>query len=92
MLTLQAACERAARAAGFEPETRAFRPHLTLGRWRDRAVRPTLPDVEPFTTRIERLTLFRSELRPGGAVHTPLHAFSLGTMGSGGAAILPPSS
>ena len=33
MLALQAACERAARAAGFEPGTRAFRAHLTLGRW-----------------------------------------------------------
>jgi 2'-5' RNA ligase len=89
MRTLQAACERAARDAGFEPETRAFRPHLTLGRWRERASRPHLPAIEPLTTRIERVTLFRSELKPSGAVHTPLHRFALG--GPNGTAILGPS-
>ncbi len=91
MLALQAACERAARAAGFEPETRAFRAHLTLGRWRERAARPTLPDVEPRSTRIERLVVFRSDLKPTGAVHTPLHVLPLGTKDARGTAILPPS-
>lgn len=91
MLTLQAECERAARAAGFEPETRAFRPHLTLGRWRDRASRPTLPEVEHRSTRVERLVVFRSDLEPTGAVHTPLHVLPLGTKDARGAAILPPS-
>jgi RNA 2',3'-cyclic 3'-phosphodiesterase len=92
MLALQTACERAARDAGFEPETRPFRPHLTLGRWRERVARPRLPEIEPAATRLERLVLFRSELKPAGAVHTPLGVFPLGTMGAGGAAILPPSS
>jgi len=86
MLALQERCERAARAARFEPETRPFRPHLTLGRWRDRVARPHLPEIEPFATRIERLVLFRSDLKPSGAVHTALYVFPLGT-----AAILPPS-
>ena len=71
LLALQASCEHAARAAGFAAEDRPFRPHLTLGRWRDRAPRPRLPAVEPMATRIERVTLFRSDLRPAGAVHTP---------------------
>lgn len=84
MLALQAECERVARSAGFEPDTRVFRPHLTIGRWRDRARRPSLPDVDPFTARIDRATLFRSDLEPTGAVHTPLGVFPLG------AAILPP--
>lgn len=77
MLALQAACERAARDAGFEPETRAFLPHLTLGRWRDRAARPVLPPIDPTTTRIDRLVLFRSDLKPAGAVHTALGRFAL---------------
>ena len=44
VLALQAACERAAVAAGFAREDRAFKPHLTLGRWRERDRRPDLPD------------------------------------------------
>jgi len=86
MLALQSACERAARAAGFEHEARSFRPHVTLGRWRDRGKRPRLPEMEPASTHIERLVLFRSELKPSGAVHVPLFVFPLGA-----AAILPPT-
>jgi 2'-5' RNA ligase len=75
---LQRACERAARAAGFDPEARPFRAHLTLGRWRDRAPRPTLPAASLGTTPLETLVLFRSELRSGGAVYTALARFALG--------------
>jgi 2'-5' RNA ligase len=75
---LQRACERAARDAGFEREPRAFRAHLTLGRWRDRAVRPELPEADLGPTRLETLVLFRSELLKGGAVYTPLARFALG--------------
>ena len=75
---LQAACERAARAAGFEREARPFRAHLTLGRWRDRAPQPELPPADLGATRLDALVLFRSELRPDGAVYAPIHRFSLG--------------
>ena len=57
---------------------RPFRPHLTLGRWRDRAPHPELPAVDLGTTRLETLVLFESDLRPGGAVYTPLARFALG--------------
>jgi 2'-5' RNA ligase len=77
LVALQGACERAARSAGFEPEPRGFRPHLTLGRWRERAPRPELPEVDLGQTRLETLTLFRSELRPDGAVYSPLARFAL---------------
>lgn len=77
MRALQSACEQDARAAGFAPETRAFRPHVTLGRWRDRAPRPRLPDVALGEARLERVVLFRSDLRPTGAVHTELAGFAL---------------
>jgi len=78
VLDLQRACERAARAAGFEGEDRPFRAHLTLGRWRERAVRPDLPPAELGATRLDALVLFRSDLHPGGAVYTPLARFPLG--------------
>ena len=78
ILETQRACERAARAAGFEPEERPFRAHLTLGRWRDRAPRPDLPPADLGTARLESLILFRSELLPDGAVYTPMAEFALG--------------
>ena len=74
---LQQACERAAVAAGFDPEPRAFRPHLTLGRWRDRTPRPPLPDLDLGEAALDRLVLFRSQLQRGGAVYTPLRVFPL---------------
>lgn len=75
---LQRACERAARAAGFEREARPFQAHLTLGRWRDRAPRPDLPPADLGETRLETVVLFESDLRPDGAVYAPLARFTLG--------------
>jgi 2'-5' RNA ligase len=75
---LQAACERAAVAAGFPPEPRAFRPHLTLGRWPEPGRRPPLAPVDLGRAHLERLVLFRSDLRRGGSIYTPLAAFTLG--------------
>jgi 2'-5' RNA ligase len=78
VLVLQRACERAACAAGFEPEPRQFRAHLTLGRWRERARVPQLPEVDLGEVRLDTLVLFRSELHPDGAVYSPLARFPLG--------------
>jgi len=78
VIELQAECERAAAAAGFEPEGRPFRPHLTLGRWRDRVRRPPVPALDLGTTRLGPVILFKSDLRPQGAVHAPLRTFPLG--------------
>jgi 2'-5' RNA ligase len=77
-LLLQEACERIAVRAGFEPEPRPFRPHLTLGRWRDGGRRPVLPDADLGEGVVERLVLFRSDLRPAGAIYTPIGTFPLG--------------
>jgi RNA 2',3'-cyclic 3'-phosphodiesterase len=78
LLELQAACERAAVECGFPREARAFRPHLTLGRWKQRAARPSLPRLELGETELRRLVLFRSDLGRGGAVYTPLGIYPLG--------------
>lgn len=75
---LQAACESGARAAGFEAERRPFAPHLTLGRWRERAPRPELPPCDAGQAWVDRLTLFRGDLDPRGARYTALHTFPLG--------------
>jgi 2'-5' RNA ligase len=77
VMALQLACERAAVEAGFAPERRAFKPHLTLGRWRERARRPDLPAEDLGSASLDTVTLFRSELRPGGALYTPLRRLTL---------------
>jgi 2'-5' RNA ligase len=72
--------EAAVEAAGLAPETRAFRPHLTLGRVRsrrhptlDRAVVPGAPEF-----RVAEVVLFRSDLARDGARYTPLETIVLG--------------
>jgi 2'-5' RNA ligase len=76
-LELQRACEAGAVACGYEPEARAFSPHLTLCRWRERAPRPRLVPQDLGVARLDTLTLLSSQLRPGGAVYTPLASFPL---------------
>jgi 2'-5' RNA ligase len=80
---LQAACEQAAVAAGFPAEERPFRGHLTLARFRERVLRPALPPVDFGPVRLETLSLLRSELRPGGAVYSPIERFPLGVPKAG---------
>jgi 2'-5' RNA ligase len=77
MIAFQAACEAAAASLGLAPESRPFRPHLTLGRWKDRVRRPSLPDVDLGLLPLAEAVLFRSDLRPGGAVHSALARFPL---------------
>jgi 2'-5' RNA ligase len=65
---------------GFDPEKRAFTPHLTLARLREAArpagewPRPGFPS-ESWTC--DELTLFRSHLSPRGARYEPLSTFPL---------------
>lgn len=77
---LAAAVERGVVAAGFEAGERPFRAHLTLGRLR--GGRPPAVDdlAAPERVRFEvgEVVLFRSELQPGGALHTPLERVPLG--------------
>lgn len=70
---------------GIRGEERAFRPHLTLGRFRDGArgdasLNDLLARYEDLTgpaCLLRELTLFRSDLKPGGSVYTQMAAWPL---------------
>lgn len=70
---------------GFEPEGRGFNPHLTLGRVKSlKNKRRLIEQTERFkgcglgSFRVKDLFLFKSDLRPTGAVYTKLRSFDLG--------------
>ena len=65
---------------GFEiNEQRSFRPHLTLGRFQHKIASQKWVDVirelgkkEPISFEVDRFHLFKSTLKPQGAVYTKL--------------------
>jgi 2'-5' RNA ligase len=70
---------------GFEREHRAFKAHLTLARVKQKlpyktlfAALETLKGFETETFDLDKLILFKSELKPSGAVYTPLKTVPLG--------------
>lgn len=84
LAALQGEIEEGLEALGFKKETRSFRPHLTLGRARYSkgtiiGLREAVEDmkIEQKTFSAGTLTLFRSDLRPDGAVYTVLAEFPL---------------
>lgn len=87
LASLADAVEVSCVAEGFARETRPFRPHVTLGRVRERGGRAT-PELTLFardgartfgTSPVREVTLFRSVLGPGGARHSALASFGLGS-------------
>jgi RNA 2',3'-cyclic 3'-phosphodiesterase len=84
LMDLQVAVEGALEAVGFPSERRRFRAHLTLGRFKKIPAPPKLvaflercSDYAPCDLLISRVVLYRSELRPQGAIYTPLLTASL---------------
>ena len=81
---LAAKIERTCVAVGLEPERRAFRPHITLARWKGRRTR----EVERFLTRraglasepwtVAEFTLFESHLSRHGAHYEEVASYPLG--------------
>jgi 2'-5' RNA ligase len=74
--------DRATAALGVAPETRAFSPHLTLARIKDRPnLQPLreaiagLPELEFGSFAAAGFCLYQSQLRPGGSVYTKLAEF-----------------
>ena len=84
---LQGAIEDAATQIGIPAEERRFSPHLTLGRVRNDAPPADLQTLSSALTSMQAsdlgsmtaasFTLFRSDLRPQGALYTPLAHFPL---------------
>lgn len=77
---LQRQIELGVRDLGFEPERRAFRPHLTIGRPAKGAIPPARWDQRPpapLTVTLDRIRLTESTLAPGGARYETLHEVDL---------------
>jgi 2'-5' RNA ligase len=80
---LARACERAARQAGLPPETRKFKPHITLARLRGARVEAIAAwlqthgglSLPPLT--IERFVLFSSKPNVGGGPYVIEDVFPL---------------
>ena len=81
---IQAGLESVLEPLGFAREGRGFRPHLTLGRVKDRRRLQrlidamstlTLPEFNSFDA--DEIILYKSDLRPTGAIYTKLHRIPL---------------
>ena len=75
---------------GLALDDRPYRPHLTLGRWRDARSSERRKVVEAASTagriatvRVDRATLFHSRLSSGGSDYTPLAHATLAATGTG---------
>jgi RNA 2',3'-cyclic 3'-phosphodiesterase len=77
LVAVQRRMEEAAIGVGFPAEPRPFRPHLTLGRFGRGAPRPDLPRATLGLMPVEEVVLYKSELRPKGAVYMRLESFPL---------------
>ncbi len=81
--TLQQQVEQALVPLGFEPESRPFTPHLTLGRVKApfnlRQIVQTLQQHQfaPIAFTVREVLLMRSQLHRDGARYTPLARFPL---------------
>lgn len=84
---LQRDIDSACAEVGYQPETRPFSPHLTLGRIRrgispsdQRKIHRALTEVKIDslgTTRVDYIHLYKSELTPAGARYTKLFSAPL---------------
>jgi 2'-5' RNA ligase len=84
LISLQQAVEKKMAELSFPPEGRPFSPHLTLGRVRSPRGKGGLAqaiekhrETEVGTFQVREVFLFRSELRPSGAVYTKLKEFPM---------------
>ena len=86
---IQARVDNALEPLGFAREKRGFRPHLTIGRVKDRRKLQALidamaelkiPEFDSFD--VTEIILYKSDLRPTGAIYTKLHRMSLAASAS----------
>jgi 2'-5' RNA ligase len=84
LAALRQAAEEASVSLGFAPEERPFRPHLTLGRAKGHRNLQALADCirigSPLecSFRVDHFHIYRSTLKPAGAVYDVLERISLG--------------
>jgi 2'-5' RNA ligase len=79
LTTFQKTLDEKLKAMGFPREKRPFKGHLTLGRIKSKIDPKTLHEVlkrfTPFESDrfvADRIILYKSDLKPGGAVYTKL--------------------
>ena len=81
--------EQESRALGIAPETRAFAPHVTLGRVRPEVFASlggierhfaAIGQLDPLPFLVDHVSLFRSDLRRDGPIYTVVERFELGTV------------
>lgn len=78
---LHASIEETLEPLGWERDEKAFRPHLTLGRVKERGAAVALPwgkGVAPAAIDVSEIVLFESQLQPGGPRYTVRHISRLG--------------
>ena len=85
LISFQKQIETQLEKIGFQPEDRPFHPHLTLGRMRSSRGKEELVggmekhrEEEFGDFQIERVVLFKSDLKPTGPIYTPLREMKLG--------------
>jgi RNA 2',3'-cyclic 3'-phosphodiesterase len=85
LISCQQACEQAFAEAGFPPENRPYRPHLTIGRTRDfrasAGIRSAVRQQEGFNTGmfdVDELVFFQSIQESRATTHVPLYRARLG--------------
>jgi 2'-5' RNA ligase len=72
LAAIAAEAEKAAVALGFEPEQRAYRPHLTLARLKEPSDLRDLAEPISLSGRAVALTLYESKTTKEGPVYTSL--------------------
>ena len=84
LIRIQARLEQDLVPLGFAPEQRGFRPHLTIGRVKDKRNRQALSDAmaemklpEFNSFDVAEIILYKSDLRPTGAIYSKLHRMPL---------------
>ncbi len=85
LMTLQEKLLRRAREAGFTPDKRRYHPHVTLsylrpGSFEQRELEEAVAHSSQFRTEpfeVTEIALFRSHLRPDGAVYDVLERYPL---------------
>ena len=85
LAALASKVETALESLGFASEKREFKPHLTVGRWRqfDRSSRKLGEELEKWQghefgeSAVSEVIFFRSELRREGAIYHPLKVVAL---------------